>query len=79
VGDPHPTPALPAGRRHDVLNVAAARATSIHVYAPQITAMRFYDPIDGRPVRTEPVDPADGAVWPDEAAHRWLHPSRLPG
>ena len=69
---------VPAGRRHDVLNLASGRATSIHVYAPQITSMTFYDPIDGRPVRTEPVDASGGAVWPDEAAHRWLHPSRLP-
>ena len=69
---------VPAGRRHDVLNVAAERATSIHVYAPHLTAMTFYDPIDGRPVRTEHVDEAHGAVWPDETAHRWLHPSRLP-
>jgi mannose-6-phosphate isomerase-like protein (cupin superfamily) len=68
---------VPAGRRHDVLNVAGVRATSIHVYAPHLTSMTFYDPVEGRRVRTEPVD-ADGAVWPDEAAHRWLHPSRLP-
>ena len=69
---------VPSGQRHDVLNVHAAPATSIHVYAPHLTSMTFYDPIDGRRVRVEPVE-ADDAVWPDEAAHRWLHPSRLPG
>jgi mannose-6-phosphate isomerase-like protein (cupin superfamily) len=72
------TRVVPAGRRHDVLNVASGRATSIHVYAPAISSMTFYDPIDGSRVRTEQVDDSDGAVWPDEAAHRWLHPSRLP-
>jgi mannose-6-phosphate isomerase-like protein (cupin superfamily) len=70
---------VPAGHRHDVLNVATERATSIHVYAPHLTSMTFYDAVDGRPVRTEPVDATDGAVWPDAAAHRWLHPAGLSG
>jgi mannose-6-phosphate isomerase-like protein (cupin superfamily) len=69
---------VPAGRRHDVLNVANARATSIHVYAPHLTSMTFFDPIDGTPVRVEEVA-TDGAVWPEHAAHRWLHPARLRG
>lgn len=66
---------VPSGRRHDVLNLADAPAVSIHVYSPALTSMTFYDPIDGEPVRVEPVTD-DGAVWPDLAAHRWLHPSR---
>jgi mannose-6-phosphate isomerase-like protein (cupin superfamily) len=67
---------VPAGTRHDVLNLGTAPATSIHVYAPLLTSMTFYDAVDLRPVRTELVEDAAGAVWPDAAAHRWLHPSR---
>ena len=66
---------VPAGTRHDVLNLTAAPATSIHVYSPPLTAMTFYDPIDQRPVRAEAVQDRD-AVWPDLAANRWLHPAR---
>jgi mannose-6-phosphate isomerase-like protein (cupin superfamily) len=66
---------VPAGARHDVLNVAPTSATSVHVYSPPLRAMTFYDPVDQRPVRVEPVEHHD-AVWPDRAAHRWLHPAR---
>lgn len=66
---------VPHGRRHDVLNLGGGRATSIHVYSPALTSMTFYDPIEGHAVRTEEVAD-DGAVWPDVAAQRWLHPSR---
>jgi mannose-6-phosphate isomerase-like protein (cupin superfamily) len=66
---------VPARRRHDVLNLGVGPATSIHVYSPALTSMTFYDPIDGTPVRVEAVED-DGAVWPDLAAHRWLHPAR---
>jgi mannose-6-phosphate isomerase-like protein (cupin superfamily) len=66
---------VPADRRHDVLNLGATPATSVHVYSPPLTSMAFYDPIDGSPVRVEAVED-DGAVWPDAAAHRWLHPAR---
>jgi mannose-6-phosphate isomerase-like protein (cupin superfamily) len=60
---------VPRGRRHDVLNVGTAPATSIHVYSPALTSMTFFDAVDGRPIRVEQVDD-DGAVWPDLAAHR---------
>jgi quercetin dioxygenase-like cupin family protein len=66
---------VPAGTRHDVLNVALAPATSIHVYSPQLTSMTFYDVIDHQPLRQERVEDLD-AVWPDRAANRWLHPAR---
>ena len=69
------TRVVPAGTRHDVLNLATTPATSIHVYSPQLTAMTFYDAIDQRPVRVEAVEDTD-AVWPKLAAHRWLHPAR---
>lgn len=66
-----------AGTRHDVLNLATTPATSIHVYSPQLTSMTFYDAIDQRLLRIEKTSPEDlSAVWPDRAAHRWLHPSR---
>jgi quercetin dioxygenase-like cupin family protein len=68
---------VPAGTRHDVLNLAAAPATSVHVYSPPLTEMTFYDPIDQSPVRVEPVEDLD-AVWPEQAATRWLHPARAP-
>jgi hypothetical protein len=66
---------VPRGRRHDVLNLGTGPATSIHVYSPALTTMQFYDDVTGPAVRTEPVVD-DGAVWPDLAAHRWLHPAR---
>jgi mannose-6-phosphate isomerase-like protein (cupin superfamily) len=69
------TRVVPAGTRHDVLDLADRPATSIHVYSPALTSMTFFDPIDQTPTRVEPVLGSD-AVWPDEAAHRWLHPSR---
>lgn len=69
------TRSVPRGRRHDVLNLGTGPATSIHVYAPALTRMRFYDAVDGPAVRVEDVHD-DGAVWPDLAAHRWLHPAR---
>jgi mannose-6-phosphate isomerase-like protein (cupin superfamily) len=65
-----------SGQRHDVLNLGDGPAVSIHVYSPALTSMTFYDPIDDDGGgRVEPVTD-DGAVWPDLAAHRWLHPSR---
>jgi quercetin dioxygenase-like cupin family protein len=70
------TRTVPAGTRHDVLNLATERATSIHVYSPALTSMTFYDPIDQQPTRVEPVLES-AAVWPDAAAHRWLHPARV--
>ena len=66
---------VPAGTRHDVLNLGTAPATSIHVYSPRLSSMTFYDAIDQRPLRVEVVEEAD-AVWPDLAANRWLHPAR---
>jgi mannose-6-phosphate isomerase-like protein (cupin superfamily) len=66
---------VPAGTRHDVLNLDGAPATSIHVYSPELTSMTFYDAIDQRPLRVEPVE-SSPAVWPDVAANRWLHPAR---
>lgn len=68
---------VPAGTRHDVLNLGTAPATSVHVYSPILTSMTFYDAVDLRPLRVEAVEDADsGSVWPDAAAHRWLHPAR---
>jgi hypothetical protein len=66
---------VPSDRRHDVLNLGTGAATSVHVYSPALTAMAFYDDVDGPAVRVEAVAD-DGAVWPDRAAHRWLHPAR---
>lgn len=36
---------------HEVRNVSAAPAVSVHVYSPPLTAMNRYDLVDGRPVR----------------------------
>ena len=68
--------AIPAGLVHDVLNLHPEPATSIHVYSPPLTAMTFYDPVDGHAVRTEPVGHESPALDPI-AADRALHPSRL--
>jgi hypothetical protein len=76
-GDPAPlrtarcpvgsTRAFGASRIHHVTNRAGAPATSIHVYAPRLTAMRFYDLTPGQPpgqIRTERILSGDaiGAV-----------------
>ena len=74
---PGATRTVPAGARHDVLNLGTRPATSIHVYSPLLTAMTFYDVVDLIPVRVERVDDGDGAVWPHAEAHRWLHPARV--
>jgi hypothetical protein len=37
---------FPLGHVHDVANVAAGPAVSVHVYSPPLTAMSYYD-IDG--------------------------------
>jgi hypothetical protein len=72
---PGATREVPQGRRHDVLNLGCGPAVSIHVYSPALTHMSFYDDVSGPAVRAEAVL-HDGAVWPDVAAHRWLHPAR---
>jgi hypothetical protein len=70
--------AIPTGLVHDVLNLHPEPATSIHVYSPPLTAMTFYDPVDGHAVRTEAVDAEAPALDPS-AASSALHPSRLAG
>jgi hypothetical protein len=51
---------------HDVHNVDATPAVSLHVYSPPLTAMTYYDVAGNRltPRYTEPVDvrPSDGPV-----------------
>lgn len=47
---------VPGTRVHDVVNAGPVPATSIHVYAPALSTMTFYDD-DLRPVRTERVYP----------------------
>jgi hypothetical protein len=45
---------------HDVVNPGAELALSVHVYAPALTSMTFYDHAAGRvpvPRRVELVDP----------------------
>ena len=62
-----------SGRVHDVVNTSSAPATSIHVYAPPLSTMTFYDD-DLRPVRTErcyPSEPLlDGTVVHEALAAR---------
>lgn len=47
---------VPGARIHDVLNLGRAPATSIHVYAPSLASMTFYDD-DLAPTRTQRVFP----------------------
>jgi predicted metal-dependent enzyme (double-stranded beta helix superfamily) len=47
---------VPGSRIHDVLNLGAAPATSIHVYAPALATMTFYDD-DLTPTDTRRVFP----------------------
>ena len=50
---------------HDVFNARDQQALSVHVYAPGLTSMTFYDPTDLRPVHVVHVAPA-AAAWPDD-------------
>lgn len=43
-------------RVHGVWNPGPARALSVHVYAPPLTTMTFYDPELLIPLRTEPAE-----------------------
>ena len=43
------------GHLHDVGNVSAVPALSIHVYSPPLTRMTFYDAAGRAPLRTEAV------------------------
>jgi hypothetical protein len=47
---------------HDVLNVGPSRALSVHVYSPPLSVMRFYDPVDLRPLRVTAVAPTEVSV-----------------
>jgi predicted metal-dependent enzyme (double-stranded beta helix superfamily) len=47
---------VPGSRIHDVLNLGREPATSIHVYAPALATMTFYDD-DLAPTRTQRVFP----------------------
>lgn len=44
-----------ATRIHSLWNLGPAAALSVHVYAPPLTTMTFYDPLLLTPVRTEDV------------------------
>jgi len=69
---------VPPDRVHDVLNIGPTAAVSIHVYAPPLETMTFYDAAGITPVRTERVFPEEPAVSVREAS-RSLHPSaRVP-
>jgi hypothetical protein len=56
--------AVPRGAVHDVVNESAVPALSVHVYAPPLRTMTFYDPEDLEPARTVMVDPEPPAVAP---------------
>jgi hypothetical protein len=70
------TRSFTAGTRHDVLNLSAGPAASIHIYSPPLTSMTFFDPISFEPLRTEAVEPTRAVLDGDPAP--MLHPSRVP-
>jgi mannose-6-phosphate isomerase-like protein (cupin superfamily) len=65
---------LPVGTVHDVINRAAAPATSVHVYSPPITRMTYYDPTTLEPGITERVAP-EPTVLGAGAGSYLLHPA----
>ena len=65
---------VPSGIVHDVLNVKAQPATSIHAYSPPLSSMTYYDPISGEATRTEPVTPEPAAISGPTIAQA-LHPA----
>jgi quercetin dioxygenase-like cupin family protein len=68
---------LPAGIVHDVVAAGDGPATSIHVYAPALAEMTFYDRT-GRPTRTVPVLDEPPMTELRRVAQA-LHPSRRRG
>ena len=71
---------VPSGTVHDVLNVKAAKATSLHAYSPPLSSMTYYDPITGEATHTEAVVPEPAAISGPTLAQA-LHPagSHAPG
>jgi predicted metal-dependent enzyme (double-stranded beta helix superfamily) len=66
---------LGLGTVHDVVNRAAAPATSIHVYSPPLRTMTYYDAETFEPLETEAVVPETPAV-DGRTASYVLHPSQ---
>jgi predicted metal-dependent enzyme (double-stranded beta helix superfamily) len=66
---------LGLGAVHDVVNRAAAPATSIHVYSPPLSSMTYYDAETFEPLETESMAPEE-AVLDHRAGSYVLHPSR---
>jgi hypothetical protein len=60
---------LPAHAIHDVSNVTATSAVSIHVYSPPLTTMTYYDPITLEPMRREQVDAPAVVALPSRENH----------
>jgi len=69
---------LAVGTVHDVVNRAAAPATSLHVYSPPLTTMTYYDAATLAPVETAAVAP-ERPVLQRAAGARVLHPARRRG
>jgi hypothetical protein len=65
--------AVTPGAVHDVVNESATPALSVHVYAPPLRTMTFYDPHDLAPARTVTVEPEPAAVAP--SAFAWTNAS----
>lgn len=64
---------VPPGTVHDVVDLAAAPATSLHVYSPPLSTMTFYE-ADGTPGHTEAVEPVPALLDATGSAQA-LHPA----
>jgi predicted metal-dependent enzyme (double-stranded beta helix superfamily) len=65
---------LDMGTVHDVVNRAAAPATSLHVYSPPLTSMTYYDAETLTPTDTVAVAPERPVLGPAAGAYA-LHPA----
>lgn len=59
---------------HDVVNLAAADAWSLHAYSPRLRSMTFFDPVTRRPERVVAVQAEEPVLEPG-ALSRWWHPA----
>lgn len=67
-----------AGTVHDVLNLSAAPASSLHVYSPPLSRMGFYDPVSLQPTRTDLVGWVEPVLGP-RTVSRATHPAAARG
>jgi hypothetical protein len=63
---------------HDVVNLTAVDAWSLHAYSPRLRAMTFYDPVTHRAERVKAITPVE-PLFEADALGRWWQPASMGG